>query len=160
MGDLDIKRVADGAEYMYYVGCSPSYDPRVQQVTRSIVRLFQQGGVDFGILGEEESCCGSEVRRLGEAGLFEMIVEENLELFKGYNVSKMFTTSPHCFNALRTITRQGTTCKCSTIHRCWPGWWSERELKFTGQVRKEGHLPRSVLPGQSTMACSMSPALR
>ncbi len=99
--DLPVKLMADGAEILYFVGCSPSYDPRVQQVARAIVRLFQQGGVDFGILAEEESCCGSEVRRLGEAGLFEMIAEENQELFKGYGVARMFTTSPHCFNAFK-----------------------------------------------------------
>lgn len=101
VGDLEIKLMMDGAEYLYFVGCSPSYDPRVQNVARSLVRLLQKGGLDFGILAEEESCCGSEIRRLGEAGLFEMIVEENQELYKGLGVSKMFTTSPHCFNAFK-----------------------------------------------------------
>lgn len=101
VGDLPVKLMADGAEMLYFVGCSPSYDPRVQQVARAIVRVFQRGGVDFGILAEEESCCGSEVRRLGEAGLFEMIAEENQELFKGYGIARMFTTSPHCFNAFK-----------------------------------------------------------
>ena len=99
--DLDVKLMADGAEYLYFVGCSPSYDPRVQHVARAIVRLFQRGGVDFGILAEEESCCGSEVRRLGEAGLFEMIAEENQELFKSVGANKLFTTSPHCFNTFK-----------------------------------------------------------
>jgi len=107
VGDLPVKLMADevalnhNPDYLYFVGCTPSYDPRIQQVTRSIVNLFQQGGVDFGILGEEESCCGSEIRRLGEQGLFEMMVEEYQEVFKGYNIQKMFTTSPHCYNAFK-----------------------------------------------------------
>ena len=93
--------MADGAEYMYYVGCSPSYDPRVQQVARAIVRFFQQGGVDFGILARKRAAVAARCAGWARRGLFEMISEENLELFKGYNVSRMFTTSPHCFNALQ-----------------------------------------------------------
>jgi Fe-S oxidoreductase len=101
LGDLPVKRMAEGAEYLYFVGCTPSYDPRVQKVARDLTRLMQAAGVDFGVLAEEESCCGSEVRRLGEAGLFEMMVEENLELFKGFGARRLFTTSPHCFNAFK-----------------------------------------------------------
>ena len=128
--------MADGAEYMYFVGCSPSYDPRVQQVARSVVRLFQQGGVDFGILAEEESCCGSEVRRLGEAGLFEMISEENLELFKGYNVARMFTTSPHCFNALKNDYPEHSI-QVQHYTQVLAGLVEQRSLEFTGKFEKK-----------------------
>jgi Fe-S oxidoreductase len=99
--DLPVKSIFDGAEYLYFVGCTPSYDPRVQKVSHAIVHLLQRSGADFGTLGNQESCCGSEVRRLGEAGLFEMMVEENQEMFKSLGVQKMFTTSPHCFNVFK-----------------------------------------------------------
>lgn len=88
-------------EYLLYVGCTPSYDPRIQRVPQTLVRIFNRAHLDFGVLGQEESCCGSEVRRLGEAGLFEMLVEENLELWKEYGVKRIVTTSPHCFNTLK-----------------------------------------------------------
>jgi Fe-S oxidoreductase len=104
VGDLPVKLLCDqegGTDYLYFVGCTPSYDPRIQKVARALVRAFDQSQVDFAILGKEESCCGSEVRRLGEAGLFEMLVEENLEVWKGYGVTKIVTTSPHCYNALK-----------------------------------------------------------
>jgi Fe-S oxidoreductase len=101
VGDLTVKPIGEGAEYLYYVGCTPSYDPRVQKVARSLVSLLQRCGVDFGILGNDEACCASEVRRLGEAGLFEMMVEENVETFKSLKVTKIFTTSPHCFNVFK-----------------------------------------------------------
>jgi Fe-S oxidoreductase len=109
VGDLPVRFLGEepGAEYLFFVGCSPSYDPRIQTVTRTLVRVFQQAGVDFGILGQEESCCGSEVRRLGEAGLFEMLVEENLELWREYGVEKIVTTSPHCYNTLMKDYPQG-----------------------------------------------------
>jgi Fe-S oxidoreductase len=101
VGDLPVKSFEEGSEYLYFVGCTPSYDPRVQQVARSLTRLLDRAGVDYGILGDGESCCGSEIRRLGEAGLFEMMVEENQELFKSMSIRKMFTTSPHCFNVFK-----------------------------------------------------------
>jgi len=101
IGDLDIKVAEEPAEYLYFVGCTPSYDPRVQKVSRALVQLLQESGLDFKVLGGEESCCGSEVRRLGEAGLFEMMVEENQELYKSMGVERMFTTSPHCFNTFK-----------------------------------------------------------
>ena len=96
--DLSVKLMSDGAEYLYYVGCSPSYDPKAQKTSRALVRILQRAGVDFGILGKEENCCASEVRRLGELGLFEMMAEDNQETLKRLGVDKMFTTSPHCFN--------------------------------------------------------------
>lgn len=101
VGDTLVKNYEEGRDYLYFVGCTPSYDPRVQQVARSLARLMAKADVDFGILGEEESCCGSEVRRLGEAGLFEMMVEENQELLKSLGIHKMVTTSPHCFNVFK-----------------------------------------------------------
>jgi len=97
--DLSLPAMKQGVDYLYYVGCTPSYDPRVQHVTRAIVKIMQQAEVSFGYLGNDENCCGSEVRRLGEAGLFEMMVEDNTEIFKEFGVEKMFTTSPHCLNA-------------------------------------------------------------
>ncbi|MCK4692042.1 MAG: (Fe-S)-binding protein [Anaerolineales bacterium] len=99
--DLSVKPMSDGVEYLYFVGCSPSYDPQAQKVARALVRILQRAGVDFGILGKEENCCVSEVRRLGEFGLFEMMAEDNQETYKRLGVSKMFTTSPHCFNTFK-----------------------------------------------------------
>jgi Fe-S oxidoreductase len=99
--DLKLKSMDESAEYLYFVGCTPSYDPRVQGVARSLARLMQAGELDFGILGKDENCCGSEAYRLGEVGLFEMMVEENTELYKSVGIQKMFTTSPHCFNAFK-----------------------------------------------------------
>lgn len=101
ISDLPVKFFEEGNQYLFFVGCTPSYDPRVQQVARSLARVLERLGVDYGILGEGESCCGSEIRRLGEAGLFEMMVEENQELFKSLGIHNIFTTSPHCFNVFK-----------------------------------------------------------
>jgi Fe-S oxidoreductase len=135
VGDLTVKEMAAGAEWLYFVGCSPSYDPRVQHVARALVRLMQAAGVDFGVLGPDESCCGSEVRRLGELGLFEMIVEETGELFKSLAITQLFTTSPHCFNTFKNdYPRNGLQVQHYTqvlADRVAAG-----ELKFSGAVEK------------------------
>lgn len=133
--DLSIKPFGEGVEYLFFVGCTPSYDPRVQQVARSLVKLVQHANLDFGFLAEEESCCGSEIRRLGEAGLFEMIVEENQEMLKAMSVDKMFTTSPHCFNAFKNdYPQNGVQVEHYTqlLSRALENGW----LKFSGRFEK------------------------
>ena len=99
--ELEIKRAQEGCELLYYVGCTASYDLRVQPVARALVRAFNQAGLDFGTLGSEESCSGNEVRRMGEAGLFEMLIEENGELIRSIGASRLVTTSPHSFNTFK-----------------------------------------------------------
>jgi Fe-S oxidoreductase len=99
--DLEVATYTEQTEYLYFVGCTPSYDPQAQKSARALVNILNQAGVSYGILKTEESCCGSEVRRLGELGLFEMIIEENTEMYRALNVTKIFTTSPHCFNTFK-----------------------------------------------------------
>jgi Fe-S oxidoreductase len=100
-GPIEVKPAQEGCELLYYVGCTPSYDLRVQPVARALARAFTAAGLDFGTLGTEESCCGNEVRRMGEEGLFEMLVEENGELIRGVGANRLVTVSPHCFNTLK-----------------------------------------------------------
>lgn len=98
---LDVKPYAEGMDLLYYVGCTPAYDPRCQEVARALVRAFDSAGASFGTLGNEESCCGDPVHGMGETGLFEMLVEENKELLEGRGVGRMVTASPHCYNAFK-----------------------------------------------------------
>lgn len=91
----------DGHEFLYYVGCISSYDPRCREIAKSLSRIFKAVGVSFGILGKEETCCGAEMRRIGEKGLFEELVEQNKKIFKKAGVKKIVTTSPHCFNTFK-----------------------------------------------------------
>ena len=139
--DLQVKSAAEGAEYLYYVGCTPSYDPRVQKVARSMVNVMSSAGVDFGILGNDENCCASEVRRLGEAGLFEAMVEENAAMFKEAGIAKMFTTSPHCFNAFKNDYPKVTTVpqeKLEVQHytQVLAGQVKKGSLKFSGSFER------------------------
>lgn len=100
---IGIKDVTQGdkVDILYFVCCAASYDPRGQEVAKALVKVFSKAGVNFGFLGNEEGCCGNEVRRMGEQGLFEMLVEDNLNLFHKYGINQIVTTSPHCYNAFK-----------------------------------------------------------
>jgi Fe-S oxidoreductase len=134
---LDLRPMQAGVEYLYFVGCTPSYDPRVQKVTRSLVGLMKKGGVDFGILGVEENCCASEVRRLGETGLFEMMVEENQEKFHAAGVKRMFTTSPHCFNVFRNDYPKGSGIEVRHYTQVLAEAIEKKNLEFSGRFEKK-----------------------
>lgn len=100
--DLDVPRILDEpADTLLFVGCSPSYDPRAQVLSRALVRAFRASGEDLGILGEKEFCCAHEARRMGEKEMFEGIVEMYEEIFEEAEFQKMMTISPHCFNTFK-----------------------------------------------------------
>ncbi|MGQ9646484.1 MAG: (Fe-S)-binding protein [Thermodesulfobacteriota bacterium] len=107
--DLKVKDFSQGdrADYLYFVGCTTSSDPRIQQIARALVLIFQHAGVDFGILGNEEQCCGSEIRRMGESGLFEELTEKNMERFENHQIERIITGCPHGFNVLKNEYPQG-----------------------------------------------------
>ncbi|MFQ5706161.1 MAG: heterodisulfide reductase-related iron-sulfur binding cluster [bacterium] len=88
------------AEYLYWVGCAASLDTKNKNVARSLVKILNAAGVDFAILGLEESCTGDSARRLGQEYLFQMMAEGNIETLKKYKFNKILTTCPHCFNTL------------------------------------------------------------
>jgi Fe-S oxidoreductase len=89
------------SERLWFVGCTPAYDPRCQAVAQSLAALFEAAALDYTTLGGEEVCCGSELLRLGEAGLFEELSETNRENFRELGIRELVTTSPHCMNTFR-----------------------------------------------------------
>jgi len=90
-----------GQEYLLYVGCTGSYDTRAQKAARALAEAMIRAGVSFGVLGAEENCDGNEVHKLGESGLFEILVENNIAQLKDTGVQKIITFSPHAYNAMK-----------------------------------------------------------
>ncbi|HKY37294.1 MAG TPA: (Fe-S)-binding protein [Polyangiaceae bacterium] len=92
------------AEVLFWVGCAASYDDRAKKIARATAQLLQSAGVDFAILGEEETCTGDPARRAGNEYLFTMLAETNAATLNGYKekggIKKILTTCPHCFNTL------------------------------------------------------------
>jgi Fe-S oxidoreductase len=101
--DLGVKIFSEvtDPEILFWVGCCGSFDARNQRVATSIVKILQASGIRFGILGNEEGCCGDPARRIGNEYLFQMTAEANIEIMKRYGVKKIFTLCPHCFHTLK-----------------------------------------------------------
>jgi Fe-S oxidoreductase len=93
---LDIPRFGPDTEYFLFVCCHSCYDPRSIKIARSIAQLLLRGGVSFGVIGVEESCCGESMRKIGDEELFQKLAEANTKLFAENGVKKIITTSPHC----------------------------------------------------------------
>lgn len=100
---LEIPTLADkpDAEYLYYVGCAGSFDDRAKRTTQALAKILKQAGVDFAILGKEEMCNGETARRIGNEYLFQSMAQACNEVIAGYNVKKILTNCPHCFNTLK-----------------------------------------------------------
>jgi Fe-S oxidoreductase/nitrate reductase gamma subunit len=88
-------------EWLWFVGDNASYDPRVQESTRRLAGLFQDAELDYGILYEAERNAGNDVRRVGEEGLYEMLVEKNLAAFERATFTGIVTSDPHSYNTLK-----------------------------------------------------------
>jgi Fe-S oxidoreductase len=88
-------------EIVIWTGCSGSFHPRYQEVSRSLVNVLKKADVKFRILGRNELCCGDPARRLGEEELFLSLAGKNLKTFREHNVHRIITLCPHCYNTLR-----------------------------------------------------------
>ena len=99
---LDVPRMEPGkeVEYLYWVGCSASYDKRNQAIARAVVKILKSAGVSFGVM-QEERCHGEVARRLGEEYLYQTVQQENVEAIGRYRFKKVITHCPHCFNTLK-----------------------------------------------------------
>jgi Fe-S oxidoreductase len=124
------------AEVLYYVGCTPAYDTRAQGIAKSMVEAFRKAEVRFGTLSNDESCCASEARRMGEKGLFEIMVEDNVELFKECGVDRMVTTSPHCYNTFTNEYEGMDNLQVQHYTQFVARLIEEGRLTFSGEVNK------------------------
>jgi Fe-S oxidoreductase len=132
---LEVKSIAD-AEVLYYVGCTPAFDPRLQKIARSLAKALVAAGVNFGTLGNDEVCCGNEIKRLGDIWSFDALKEMNLDLFKQFPIKSIVTTSPHCYNTFKneypelTIPVRHYTEPIAELIK-------KKKLRFTGKLEKK-----------------------
>ena len=107
MSEIQIPTVADlvakgeKPEVLFWVGCAGSYDDRYKNVTKAFVKILNKVGVNFAVLGPEETCTGDPARRAGNEFLFQMQAMANIQVLNGYEIQKIVTACPHCFNTLK-----------------------------------------------------------
>jgi Fe-S oxidoreductase len=102
MSDLDVKPFTKGTEILLFACCYNAYDPPMQKAGKAFINILKKANVDFGVLGNEVSCCGESVRKAGHESLFQSLAESNISLLKEAGVTKIVTTSPHCYHAFKS----------------------------------------------------------
>ncbi|MFQ5885345.1 MAG: (Fe-S)-binding protein, partial [Thermoplasmata archaeon] len=103
---LGVRPYEKGMDYLLFVGCAPSYDPRNQKVARALVEVLNKAGVSFGVLGTEERCCGDSARRIGDEQAFGTVAERNVRKFEEMGVESVVAISPHTFHTLKNDYRE------------------------------------------------------
>jgi Fe-S oxidoreductase len=99
--DLAVKPFAEGMQVLYFSGCYLSYDPRLKKVARATAGILNKAGVDYGILGTKENCCGESIRKTGNEDLFKRLARENIKTFIDHGVKKIVVSSPHCYHTFK-----------------------------------------------------------
>ncbi|MFY8037683.1 MAG: (Fe-S)-binding protein [Cyclobacteriaceae bacterium] len=99
MADMAAK--GESPEVLFWVGCAGSFDDRAKRVTKAFVKILNAVGTRFAVLGNEETCTGDPARRAGNEFLFQMQAMNNIQVLNAYQVKKIVTACPHCFNTLK-----------------------------------------------------------
>ncbi len=140
---LEVKTLAENpeVEYLYYVGCTGSFEERGKKVTAAMIKLLNQAGVSFGILGAEEKCCGETARRIGNEYLFQAMATELAETINGYGIKKIITTCPHGYNCLK-----------NEYPQFGGNWEVYHHSEFLARLLREGRLtPRRGMDKRLTL---------
>ncbi len=123
-------------EYLYWVGCAGAFDRAGQKVAQSVVKLLNAAGVDYAVLGQDETCTGDSARRLGNEFLFQMLAEQNVETLNEAGVTKVITNCPHCFQVMGNE---------------YPDYGGEFEVihhsELLATLSAEGRLPKQTATG-------------
>ena len=144
---LPVKPFEEGMEVLYFVGCYYSYDPRLRKVAAATAEILDKAGVDFGILGNRESCCGESIRKTGNEEVFKTRSGEHQDLRRTWG-EEILVSSPHCYHTLKNEYPEFMV-NFEVVHISRLPRTVDRGGTAHPQQRslQEGHLPRPMLPG-------------
>jgi len=98
---LSVKPFEEKMEILYYSGCFLSFDPRLRKVAKATVNILNKAGVNFGILGSKENCCGESIRKAGDEDLYRQLAKANIKTFIDNGVKRILVSSPHCYHTFK-----------------------------------------------------------
>jgi len=135
---LSVKTFTEGMEVLYFPGCYLSYDPRLKKVARATANILNRAGIDFGILGPKENCCGESIRKTGDEELFKRLARENIKTFIDNGVKKILVSSPHCYHTFKNeYSEFRVNFEVVHISQYLIELINEGRLEFTGEYGKK-----------------------
>jgi len=99
--ELSVKPFSEEMEILFFGCCYMSYDPRMKKIAKATTDILNRAGVDFGILGTQESCCGESIRKTGAEDTYKKLAKDNIKAFIDNGVKKIVVSSPHCYEAFK-----------------------------------------------------------
>jgi Fe-S oxidoreductase len=135
--DLGIKKFTSGTEILYFPCCIPAYDPDVKRVSQATAVILSKLGVDFGILGSEERCCGEAIRKAGYEDTFQSLAQSNITAFNDNGVKTVVVSSPHCFHTFKNeYPELGGKFQVIHITQYLASLIDQGKLKFSKEISK------------------------
>ncbi|MEJ5378336.1 MAG: (Fe-S)-binding protein [bacterium] len=136
---LPVKQYEEGTEILYFPCCYPSYDARLKRVAKATATVLAKAGVDFGILGPMENCCGESIRKTGDEQLFKRLARENMKSFIDHGVKRILVSSPHCYHTFKNE-YPDLGMNLQVVHVSQFLW----ELIREGRLQVKGEFPRTI----------------
>lgn len=135
---LSVNTFTEGMEILYFPGCYLSYDPRLKKVAKATAAILSRSGVDFGILGAKENCCGESIRKTGDEELYKRLARENIKTFIDNGVRKILVSSPHCYHTFKNeYSEFRVNFEVVHISQYLCGLIKEGRLEFTKEYGKK-----------------------
>lgn len=136
--DLGVKAFAPGTELLYYTCCVPAFDAKVRRIAQSTVGILKKIGIDFGVLGAKERCCGESVRKSGSETVFQGLAEGNIQTFAENGVKRVVVNSPHCYHTFKNeYPELGAEFEVVHLSQLLDQLIDEGKLTFSKEVKKK-----------------------
>lgn len=135
---LNLKKFEEGLEYLFFTDCYLCYDPRMKRVARQTVNILNSLGIEYGVLGDKENCCGESIRKTGNEELFKKLAKENIKNFIDAGVEKIIVSSPHCLHTFKNeYTQFKVNFEVMHIVQLFHNLIEQGKLKFNKEYNKK-----------------------
>ena len=136
--DLGVKKFSPGTEILYFPCCVPAYDPDAKKISQATSAILGKLGVDFGIIGSEEKCCGEAIRKAGHEDVFQSLAQSNINAFSNNGVKTVVVSSPHCYHTFKNeYPELGGEFQVIHITQYLASLIDQEKLKFSKETNKK-----------------------